>query len=198
VAESRRVFKQGHLDGLCGIYAIVHALTRLLSPYFHRHNLPDDVFREAARGLPRNRYPAVLWDGTTPVDLFRAAQAACRWLERETGLGVDASRPFLKRKISSRDDFFDQIMGQLQQDRGSEFILWIDWPQGSGGSSHWSVFSGVTDTHLRLIDSGNATKLVTKRMAISGDRGLRLDPRWTIMFDFARLNGETRPRHGAQ
>ena len=69
--SNQRVFKQGQLDGLCGVYAIVHVLNGLLGPLFHRHNLPDDVFREACRALPRSRYPALLWDGTTPAELLK-------------------------------------------------------------------------------------------------------------------------------
>jgi hypothetical protein len=194
MAERQRVFKQGHLDGLCGIYAIVHVLTSLLGPLFDKHNLPRDVFREAARGIPRSRYPSVLWNGTTPIELLRAAEFACRWVERETGLGVDVTRPFLRKKFASRDAFFDHLLDQRQRDRGSDFILWIDWPQSEGGGSHWSVFAGISDTHLRLLDSGNTARRATKRMTVSGGRGLNLNPRSTIMFDFARLNGEARPR----
>lgn len=32
--SNQRVFKQGQLDGLCGVYAIVHVLNGLLGPLF--------------------------------------------------------------------------------------------------------------------------------------------------------------------
>lgn len=48
-----KVHKQGTLDGLCGLYSVANAFTQLLGPDLIRHELPDDTFREAARGLPR-------------------------------------------------------------------------------------------------------------------------------------------------
>ena len=83
---------------------------------------------------------------------------------------------------------------EMHHDRGTDFILWVEGPKSEGGWQHWSVFSSVTDTHLRLLDSSGRSKLPIKGMAIGGERGFRLDPRWTIMFDFARLDGEERPR----
>lgn len=190
MSNRARVYRQGHLDGLCGLYALVHAVERLAGPCFHRHSIPEDIFRAAARGLPSKLYPNVLWDGTSPSDLLKAAQNACGWFEKNTGVGLDVSRPFLRKRFGSRDEFLDGVHLLRENGPGREFIVWIDWAKKDGGGSHWSLYSGVSDTHIKLIDSDGTAKLVTNRLAVSGDRGVRIDPRWTIMVEFSRLHGE--------
>ena len=54
---------QGELDGLCGMYAIVNALEEC------GETCSEKIFESACSAIARNRWPSVLWKGTTFDDM---------------------------------------------------------------------------------------------------------------------------------
>jgi len=57
---------QGELDGLCGMYAIANVVSFVLEL-----GKEQEIFEIACQGLSKNRWPEVLWEGTTFGDMQR-------------------------------------------------------------------------------------------------------------------------------
>lgn len=75
---------QGSLDGLCGLYAIANAFSKVGKDL-------EDVFETAARALKKSRWPDVMFKGTTIRDM----QVMLKQCSVRHG-GLKASYPFLR------------------------------------------------------------------------------------------------------
>lgn len=182
-----RALKQGDLDGLCGMYAVVNALNHLLSikppPGFN-----EEMFEVVARSVPRREYPEVLWEGMDVETLTRIARRATRHFEAEYEVRITVERPFARRRFRDRHAYFDAVSSYWDK-QYSTFIVFIDWPK-SVGHAHWSVLKTIEDQRICLVDSGGQHALPTARMGVNGDRGTRLHPPSTLMLTLESIGGE--------
>ena len=88
---------QGEYDGLCGMYAIANA--------FMECGIEDgeEIFKTACSALARNRWPQVLWEGTTFMDMQRMIHA-CR---RKHGIrSIKPEFPFWENEPTSNRDYW--------------------------------------------------------------------------------------------
>ncbi len=184
---SLRVFRQGDLTGLCGAYSVINAVNALFQVRTPR-GFNEDLFKVVTRAIPRNAYPEVIWVGLDEVQLLRLSRKVVSHLGRKYGLRITASMPFKRRRYSHREKFFTEIH-DIWQESISVFILWIDWPAYDGGA-HWTVLKSIEPEQLKLADSDRQSTLSTKRLAVSGSKGTRLDPRKTIQLTLNMIDGE--------
>lgn len=182
------IYRQGDLDGLCGIYSIVNGLNLLFSVR-PEPGFSEDMFETVARAIPKKFYPDVLWEGMDCEILTRIARRAAGVLKERAGFKIEVAMPFAKRRFKSREQFLDAA-AQAIQARYSVLILFVDWPKRDGGGSHWTVLRHIADNHLGLVDSGKQRRLPLPRLGLGEGPGTRIIPRNTVMLTLAGIDGE--------
>jgi hypothetical protein len=145
-------YRQGALDSLCGIYAVINA-TRLAAWPAERLTKRDchDLFKALASVLDADgRLLQVLTEGSFYPTLSRLLRVADRWLEAEFDLRIRFTRPYhLSHPARSAE-----ILRQLARHLGTAQTAAIMCLRECS-AEHWTVAGSVTRSRsLRLFDSG--------------------------------------------
>src|SRR3954471_17110694 len=143
-ARRIRPYRQGRLDGLCGLYALVNAL-RLLCP-----RLDEDVCERVLFALIRARTRqtasplAVIADGLSRRELLKLVDPCRRFVAKELGIRLTVAQ--LKVTEPSLRGIWQGLCRAL--DGQSVAIIGLD-----GAERHWTVAYAATERTLRLVDS---------------------------------------------
>src|SRR5260221_5483830 len=99
--------QQGDLDGLCGAYALVNAVTRLLhTKGFHRDDA-NRLFQRLCRTLHRRqRMPQAVWRGTHIDDIDSMLRTVRRLLRKNFAITLGVAHPVDDRTPRKEDKFF--------------------------------------------------------------------------------------------
>jgi hypothetical protein len=156
-------YQQGDLDSLCGLYAIVNAI-RLL-----HNDLDDDaalaLFRKLAKTLGRTLPNAVapLYAGISLTLLEELLITARQEAERHYGIIVTIEPLVLRRRRPSLGEVWEALRDQLDGSRVAIVML-------TGLKDHWTVAYNVSDTTIRLFDSGDRHTLHRTRCTLQTTR----------------------------
>jgi hypothetical protein len=143
-----KAYRQGRLDGLCGVYALINAL-RLLCP-----RLDEDDCERAFCALIRARARqtasplAVISGGLSRRELLRLIGLWQRFAAKEFGITLTVSR--LKASEPTLRGIWRGLCRAL--DGKSVAILGLD-----GVERHWTVAYAATLRTLRVADSSGLT-----------------------------------------
>lgn len=155
-----RPYRQGDLDGLCGVYAIVNAV-RWLAPDRLGPAGASALFGAlvgAVRGFDRGHH-AVAHEGMTRRQLLKLVAVARGHLAREHGLAVMVERaPAKPGRRWSVASLWRLLEGRFA--RGQVAILVVD-----GRERHWTTVVAVTPGQLRLFDSSGMAVLRRRHLA---------------------------------
>jgi hypothetical protein len=155
----RKPVSQGDLDGFCGLYSIINALT-LLFPSSMNSDARDKIFYVIARSLPAIRWPAVLWDGTTAKDVGKMLDAA-RSAMKHT---FQWERPFDKHlKIANFEEFRHELKIRIEGDDAFA-IMGISKPW-----EHWSCAHRVLEHEIKMTDSCHVKQIRLADCGLTGD-----------------------------
>ncbi|WP_406720773.1 hypothetical protein RPE78_12835 [Thioclava litoralis] len=171
-----RAKQQGELDGLCGIYAIVNALSK--TAQFDE----ELVFRTCCNSLTAQRWPSTLWEGTTLRDLETMIKE-CR--HRLKGLDrITVTYPFRSTEPKSNDEFWNKFDGLFAENgTGKCAIIGLTEP-----SLHWLVCY-PNKGGLTFIDSGARKNQTVPRAEIyagvrrTGQQTYRIVRKEVILFE---------------
>lgn len=151
--------KQGDMDGQCGVYAIVNALSELAQGINS-----DDIFRKACKALPKARWPEVLWNGTTLRDL----EVMLKSFEEELAdLRITVRHPFRSNQPSSDSAFWESFNALFHENfHYKRAIIGLEEP-----SFHWLVAKPGKDS-LTFIDSDStpSRRCVARENIYAGQR----------------------------
>ena len=168
--------KQGDLDGLCGIYAIINSV-RLLCAEVSRELLAR-LFKGLVRALKRvlDKPLVTVWAGMEWRTLLFLVDHCIAYVRRTVGIRLRATLPpKFVRRAASVDRMWSELDKGLSRNRVA--ILCIE-----GAISHWTVVHAVTSETLRLFDSSGRHILRRSYCSVSGQRKrFQLDPK-TIVF----------------
>lgn len=158
-----RAVKQGELDALCGIYALINALevAGVTGPRLPMHK---QLFRRLTLGLPAERLQAAMFDGLDSEDLLETGKRAFRWLGRRHKIRVSLERPWHDEDFPTVDAFLASVR-ETARSPTAAVILNVHLP----GLSHWSVVRRFDGRRALLRDSGNLRQLELDRFSL--DRG---------------------------
>jgi hypothetical protein len=174
-------FKQGDLDGLCGIYAIVNSV-RLLCHEANRTVL-SSLFKVLVRALKQvlDKPLATVWSGLDWRTLSLLVGRSITYVRRRLGIRLRAAMPpKLLRRAASVNRVWHGLGKGLNRNRVA--IVCID-----GAISHWTVVRAVTVGTLRLFDSsGLHTVRKSCCSTVAYRKRYQLDPS-AIMF-IERIN----------
>ncbi len=158
MAKRKRVYQQGDLDGLCGVYAVVNAARYVL-------RLQDEqcqqLFEKLIKALERDccyLHRHLLW-GMSFRQLRRlvAAVSSCR-LDGQK-LTFDARRLSLKRDQRT----LPHLWAALNEELGPTCVAIIGL---SGVDDHWCVVYRITAKTLWLLDSSGQTRIYRSRCTV--------------------------------
>ncbi len=161
MARCRRAYRQGDLDGLCGVYAVVNAVR-----YVER--LKEDqcevVFRRLIKTLAQGSRPHVplLWGmGFRKLKGLVAAAGRCRFEGRDTAF---QARPL---RLRGKDRSLPGLWAALEGELGPTCVALVGI---TGATDHWCVVYRVTPKTLWLLDSAGRTRIRRSRCTVRASR----------------------------
>jgi hypothetical protein len=139
-------FRQGHLDGLCGLYAIVNALDLLRDGGLnHDEDEALRIIRALVDAIPE-RFPKAIWDGTKIQHIRRMLVAADLFARKRYKFGIDWSEPFLRRDFATPADYHTALAVELASGGVAVIGLAPPW-------DHWTLVRKVVDDGFETVDS---------------------------------------------
>ena len=140
-------FRQGDLDGLCGIYVIINCV-RFLCPEANSKFL-EKLFRVLVQSLERevDKPLAVLWRGIEQPALLGLSECCIAYVRKTFGIKLRVTLPRRPlRKAKSVAKIWRGLGKSVSKKRVA--ILSID-----GFISHWTAVCAVTPKTMRLFES---------------------------------------------
>jgi len=154
-----RPHRQGSLDGLCGIYAIINALRTASGVEADA----DELFATACNALAKSRWPEVLWVGTGIGDMRNMVAAS---IAKHGDGQLRARYPFLRNKPSSNAEFWYKLEDAFAEHDATCAVIGLDKPH-----KHWLAI-GLDGGRVQILDSDGPSRYDRKNRA-SIHAGLR-------------------------
>src|SRR3954454_18431364 len=163
VARRLRPYRQGRLDGLCGLYALINAL-RLLCPRLDE-DACERVFCALIRARARRTASPLtfLHGGLSRRELLRLIGSWQRFVAREFGIALTVSR--LKVSEPRLRGIWRALCRGL--DGKTVAIIGLD-----GVERHWTVAHAATERTMRVADS-SGLRVIFRSQCTVGRTSLR-------------------------
>lgn len=162
--------RQGHLDGLCGLYSIVNAVRfglrsaefKAPGPMPRRrvlcHAEAELLFLTLLGSLVRSRrHTRLVVDGIDPSQLLGLIRLASRWLREHRYMKLTAFQPLRAQPRARTSTLLMWIQRHLRSPGAAAIV------GGKHPWEHWTVATRVTASRLYLLDSEGDTSIATKR-----------------------------------
>jgi hypothetical protein len=156
--QRQRTYRQGDLDGLCGVYAIVNALRYVL----HLNNTQcQSLFGCLVKALAQTSRCShkPLIEGMMFGQLKRLVAAAgqCRCL------GSDCTFQVRPLRLREQNHSLPTLWRALDEELGRTCVALIGL---TGADDHWCVVYRVTPKTLWLLDSSGRTRIRRSRCTV--------------------------------
>ncbi len=162
---TRKPLDQGDLDGFCGLYSIINALT-LLFPSAMDQKRRDNVFTVLLKAIPQLRWPAVVIDGTTVGDVRQMLHGARNYLwadGKKSATRFDWEQPFRETKIENFEEFSRELGWRIKGDDAFA-VVGISKPW-----SHWTCAQRLTPHEMIMDDSCHVKQIPLGKSGLTGD-----------------------------
>jgi hypothetical protein len=139
--------RQGHIDGMCAIYAVLNAC-KLLFEHSEAQDLK--LFRELCRKNP-GLFPRIVYAGTEVGGVASLLATAKDWTWREHKTELRFTRPAQRKRFDSPELFFDFLRDYAapkSKDEKTSAIIGIDYPW-----DHWTTVRSIGARRIVLFDS---------------------------------------------
>ena len=152
-------FRQGQLDGLCGLYTIVNALDLLRDGGLtHSEDEALRIMRALIEAVPE-RFPKAIWDGTKVQHVRRMLVAADLFARKRYRFGLAWSEPFLRRDFATPRGYHAALREELAG--GGLAIIGLAPPW-----DHWTLVRKVTPAGFDTVDSISLNHLALHGMRL--------------------------------
>ena len=153
LGRSRKPFRQGDLDGLCGIYSTVNSV-RALCPEID-NNDASYLFDHLIQQLPvaGANAPVAIANGIGTGELGRLLAKAIRYVAAEHDIALGVAR--LPKALRGTADI-KRLWSALADAVSPTCVAVIGL---SGKHDHWTVAAQVTPEQMYLYDSGEMSLL---------------------------------------
>ena len=151
--RDRRAYKQGDLDGLCGVYSVVNAV-RALCPELDQEGA-QWLFAHLLQAMSDAGVDvcAAVTGGIARGELSRLIKVAIAHIDEELEIRLTVKRlPKALRQTSN----LGQLWQAFEASLSSECVAIIGI---AGIHSHWTIATQVTAKQVRLYDSGRIAML---------------------------------------
>ncbi len=162
MAKRKRAYRQGDLDGLCGVYSIVNALGHVLQL---RDEQCQQLFEKLIKALEQDcchLHKHLLW-GMSFRQLRRlvAAVSRCRLEGQKLAF---TTRPL---RLKRQQRTLSHLWTALDEEVGPTCVAIIGL---SGVDDHWCVIHNVTPKTLWLLDASGQTRIYRSRCTVRSSR----------------------------
>ena len=162
MAQRKRAYRQGDLDGLCGVYAVVNALRHVLQ-------LPDEqchkVFEKLIKALEQNsrclHQPLLRGICFRQLKQLVMVASQCRLKGQKLTF---ATRPL---RLKRQQRTLPHLWTALDEEVGPTCVAIVGL---AGITNHWCVVSRVTPKTLWLLDSSGQTRIYRSRCTVRSSR----------------------------
>lgn len=164
------MYRQGALDSLCGVYAIINSSKAMCDSQGVRLDrkgcqaLFVELCGELAGG---GRLAEALADGTTIRTFQQMTRTAHAWLNREYAIRLKSVRAF-GQAPEGLAEYWSRIL-----DHGYEFGAGSVMIRLSGKREHWTCIRSVTARGITLMDSDGIRALRRDRCTVAEPAGRR-------------------------
>lgn len=158
------MYRQGNLDSLCGVYAVINSIKAVASTNGCRLTRGDckELFRQLCRVLADGgRLEDALTEGTTIRTFQAMTRRAHEWLAAERRM-VLASRRAFGRAPDGLDHLWTRLQGHALKEGPGSILIGI-----GGRMDHWSCVRSVNDRAIVLVDSDGVKLLRRDRCTVS-------------------------------
>jgi hypothetical protein len=176
MAKRKRAFRQGDLDGLCGVYAIVNALRYVLRL---RDEQCQKLFAKLIKALEQDcdHLHQPLLYGMYVAQLKRLMVSAGQGRIQGRKLKFEARTLRLKRHQRT----LPHLWSALDQELGPACVAVVGI---TGATDHWCVVYRVTPKTLWLLDSSGQTRISRSRCTVRTARTRYcLDPSEILLIE---------------
>lgn len=151
ISNSRlRPFRQGHLDGLCALYAIVNAFRLCLGDHPLYDEIWPELFAYLVDGLASETHFASVALGGIPAHAMNGILGnATAFVKDEYGIELIVERPIKARDQLSAKEVLTRL-DALSQHPNTALLLWLKIDEKI---RHWTVIEKVRPSSLSLLDS---------------------------------------------
>lgn len=145
-----RPYRQGQLDSLCGIYAIINACRVACKSFgFNKKLNAWEMFTFLLDDLDEHRkLGQVICYGMGASRLDRCLKVAQKYLLGKHKLHLTISRPLAKSYIKDTKQTFKIVRNHLQKP-GTSVLLEFE----AAHYEHWTVISGISNAKVHFTDS---------------------------------------------
>lgn len=159
-ASRRKPAKQGDLDSLCGLYALINALEQVtVKP--PGPALQMRLFASLTEAIPASRLQKALIEGLNGKELLKAARLALHKHKKALKGRIEISRPLRRQSFRSNADFVVALT-QLMETGGTAVIVHFATPK----YGHWTVVRELRTDALVLKDSYSTRSLSLERYTV--------------------------------
>jgi hypothetical protein len=158
MAKRKRAYRQGDLDGLCGVYAAVNALRHILHLRDEQcRRLFEKLIKALEQDCPRV-HERLLWGmGIRQLRRLVAVAGGCRLKGQSLSFDV---RPL---RLNGEQRTLPYLWAALNEEVGSNCVAIVGL---SGVDDHWCVVYRVTPKTLHLLDSSGQTRISRSRCTV--------------------------------
>ena len=159
------VYRQGSLDGLCGLYAVVNALSRVFRG-IDANALTEWLVLALEQ---RDGLVAAFLKGTNRTDVSWLLWHASAFCEETLGHQLNVASPHWSRRPHSHRQFVRMVQDALEQ----HYVPLVGFRCAEGG--HWAVVAGVDGNRFRFADSAvGGTRLAPTSTVTGSSRPSRI------------------------
>ncbi len=159
LAEVPEPYRQGQLDALCGIYAIINGVRNACaSASIRRQSIPSGLFADLLKALEaRGQAQEVICDGMGFRGHERCLKVAREHLRRRN-VEMTWSRPWKGKKRLNLAMAFKAIQGHVNKPGNTALLSFT-----THYYQHWTVIQAVSGGNVKFSDSaGMKTRLVNE------------------------------------
>ncbi len=149
-------FRQGQLDGLCGIYAIINAARLVLGQTAATLNINDwySLFGTLMYSADDHYGAANAAASGIGTKAFRKVlKSAVRHFHEEHGMRLYAGTLLPRRQRPTFLEFLDALRDTLAEPNRTVIV------EIKGALSHWTVVRAISETSFQLFDSSGYDRL---------------------------------------
>ena len=140
----KHTFKQGNLDGLCGVYSIINAINHVTKEYKDR----DKAEKLFIKLIKKNshQFPLAVYNGADFSMIREFVESIV-----SNRLPLNIIYPFVIDRPKKITKYLNSLQSILSEKRSAAIVA-----VGPGlhiEQGHWTVITKVTDTHVHFSDS---------------------------------------------
>lgn len=185
----RPPWRQGQLDGLCGLYATINALAYVLAPVITvDRRWAARLFKHGlAHIAERVPLSTAVRDGIDPEPWVALVTHLTEYLAAKLDVPIIVTLPFAGNAKVGRDEWLD--LARTTLDAGDALLLLL-----AGEHRHYTMAARLTPRLLGLHDSSGLQHLQLSATGMgSSKRRHRIQAEWTIVLALGQHRLRERP-----